>query len=306
MKRPDRLRLVEWAMAQPIPPNETKVLIAMALECDSPYSQVPFSIKRCHRKHGMAQNTVRRGLRDLLARGLISERGRKPMDGHRYVNVYQLETALMISDSEKEGSTMEPTTKAEGSGMEPTRGFNSGTHLQAEGSTLDPTTCGKPVDNSGSGFNFGTPSKNYIYNHSDTELRGSEVEPSSGCNGGTHPALANLPPNANRALARLIEIYPPIEGEQSFAQADHEYRERKREGLTESQMVEGIKRYAAFLQAKGTPTQYTMHLKKFIGPDKHFMKPWTVQATGQATNRQASKAERLAAAYQEYFGGPPQ
>lgn len=58
---------------------------------------------------------------------------------------------------------------------------------------------------------------------------------------------------------------------------------RIRGGASAADIVEGVKRYAAYCQAKGiVGTSYVKQAATFFGPDEHWSLPWVVlsQATG--------------------------
>jgi hypothetical protein len=60
---------------------------------------------------------------------------------------------------------------------------------------------------------------------------------------------------------------------------------RLAEGHTPGEMLEGARRYAAYVKAVGSAgTQYVKTAAAFLGPDKHFLKPW-LTPPGKADQR---------------------
>jgi hypothetical protein len=55
---------------------------------------------------------------------------------------------------------------------------------------------------------------------------------------------------------------------------------RIQEGHSWAAILEGARRYAAFIQATGKEgTQYIKQAATFIGPEKNFLEPWALPAT---------------------------
>jgi hypothetical protein len=78
----------------------------------------------------------------------------------------------------------------------------------------------------------------------------------------------------------LWRVYPELAGEQSPSEAAEQWLARIGEGCTPQEMLAGLHRYRANCEAVGRlGTQFVMHAKKFLGPEKHFSKPWPLPAT---------------------------
>lgn len=79
--------------------------------------------------------------------------------------------------------------------------------------------------------------------------------------------------------AELLEFklaYPFRAGAQAWRGAIAAANARIREGHSWAEMIAGAKRYAAYCEATGsTGTQYVKTAKAFLGPEKHFLEPWT-------------------------------
>jgi DNA-binding transcriptional ArsR family regulator len=75
------------------------------------------------------------------------------------------------------------------------------------------------------------------------------------------------------------QAYPKRAGGNPKAAAWKHWKARLNEGVKPEAMLEGVKRYAAFVQATGnTGTQYVKQAATFFGPDRHFEESWQVPA----------------------------
>lgn len=86
--------LSKWAMGQPTIGAAAKmVLVEMAMQCDSPFLQVPFNNRAAARRLNVTVKTVRNAIKQLENAELISSRGTMPMskNDHRYLNIWKLE-----------------------------------------------------------------------------------------------------------------------------------------------------------------------------------------------------------------------
>jgi hypothetical protein len=81
-------------------------------------------------------------------------------------------------------------------------------------------------------------------------------------------------------------VYPDRgDGSQNWSGARRAANARLTEGHTPEEMLEGARRYAAYNLAIGnTGTQYVKQAAVFLGPDKHFTKPWAIPP-GKAERR---------------------
>lgn len=71
-------------------------------------------------------------------------------------------------------------------------------------------------------------------------------------------------------------VYPNRAGDQGWRGAQRAANARISEGHTPEQFMEGARRYAAFCAAKGdVGTQYVKRAEAFLGPENHFLLPWT-------------------------------
>jgi hypothetical protein len=83
--------------------------------------------------------------------------------------------------------------------------------------------------------------------------------------------------------------YPNRAGDQGWRKAQRAAHARLAEGHTLTEMVAGAQRYAAYIRSTGSEgTQYVKQACVFLGPDKHFLHPWTPVSTKAETHRDAN------------------
>jgi uncharacterized protein YdaU (DUF1376 family) len=71
---------------------------------------------------------------------------------------------------------------------------------------------------------------------------------------------------------------------EAFEEAWAEYPKRLKTGSTAEQMIDGVKRYAAFIRETGKEgSPFVKHAKSFFGPDLEFLEPWTTAPTSEAS-----------------------
>ena len=94
-------------------------------------------------------------------------------------------------------------------------------------------------------------------------------------------------------------VYPERAGDKGIPKAVRAARARIVEGHTWAEMIEGARRYSIYIGSTGnTGTQFVKQMATFLGPDKHFLEPWT-PAPGKADLRLAGN---LGAAH-EFLNG---
>lgn len=74
--------------------------------------------------------------------------------------------------------------------------------------------------------------------------------------------------------------YPKRAGDQGWQQARKAIHARLREGHSMADMLAGARRYAAYCEATDKlGTQYVKQAATFVGPERHFLEPWTPPPT---------------------------
>src|SRR5262249_6224767 len=80
-------------------------------------------------------------------------------------------------------------------------------------------------------------------------------------------------------FADAWQIYPPRTGSNPRAPAERAWGARVREGVAESDLLAGTKRYRAWCDALGkTGTELVMQAQRFYGTNREFENPWVVPA----------------------------
>ncbi|EPA3989513.1 TPA: DNA-binding protein, partial [Escherichia coli] len=91
--------------------------------------------------------------------------------------------------------------------------------------------------------------------------------------------------------------YPKRAGGNSKSAAFKAWKARLREGIKPEAMLDGVKRYAAWVRATGnTGTQFVKQAATFFGPDRHFEDFWQQPAApGGGRQRQVDVLAGLGA-----------
>ncbi|EHK6582547.1 helix-turn-helix domain-containing protein, partial [Escherichia albertii] len=91
--------------------------------------------------------------------------------------------------------------------------------------------------------------------------------------------------------------YPKRAGGNSKSAAFKAWKARIREGIKPESMLDGVKRYAAWVRATGnTGTQFVKQAATFFGPDRHFDDTWQQPAAhGGGRQRQVDVLSGLGA-----------
>lgn len=86
--------------------------------------------------------------------------------------------------------------------------------------------------------------------------------------------------------------YPNRAGDQGWREAQRAAHARLSEGHTSSEIIDGAKRYSAYIAATAKAgTQYVKRAAAFLGPEKHFLEPWMPPITkAQATQDKSVNA----------------
>ena len=111
---------------------------------------------------------------------------------------------------------------------------------------------------------------------------GVNAAPVSGA--GAAPGISNLSEPVKESVTNnLFEqawaLYPKRAGGNSKSAALKAWDARVREGVAPDDMLEGLKRYAAFVSQTGkTGTEFVKQARTFFGPDRHFEDAWLTPA----------------------------
>lgn len=109
----------------------------------------------------------------------------------------------------------------------------------------------------------------------------TQDEPTSKATNNHKPITKNHKPEAETYSPDFDEIweaYPKRPGA-SKKGAFRAYKTRIKSGAEHADILEGVKRYAAFVTASGTQPQFIKTPEAFLGPDEHFRSDWTPQVS---------------------------
>ncbi|WP_337276496.1 hypothetical protein [Enterobacter hormaechei] len=83
--------------------------------------------------------------------------------------------------------------------------------------------------------------------------------------------------NYSPAFEEAWQAYPKRSGGNNKLSAFKAWNARIKQGVKPETMLEGVKRYAAFMASEGKiGTSFVKQAATFFGPDKHFDEPWLV------------------------------
>ena len=89
-------------------------------------------------------------------------------------------------------------------------------------------------------------------------------------------------PQGQLDFEELRAVYPKRGGAQPWSRAVKAANKRIREGVRFNTMIEGARRYAGYCEATGkVGTEFVMQAATFLGPDQHYLEPWTLQGSDE-------------------------
>lgn len=170
------------------------------------------------------------------------------------------------------------------------------------GHTRPAPTRAEPLSDSDSDSDTDTNKEKNIYARADASAESKEAERSPR----NEPAESERTPKRKRArtdrAARPLEpeelgefrfSYPPRAGAQPWRRAIASIRTRLHEGDSWPDIIAGAKRYRLFCEATGKlGTEYVMQVATFVGPERHYMQPWTLPTVPAAKETPEQSALR--------------
>lgn len=108
----------------------------------------------------------------------------------------------------------------------------------------------------------------------------------AGLNGHATRAATGPPPPEPPVFAQIRQLYPARSGGQRWADALDGFNDQLRLGYSEQQMLDGVKRYAAYCRAEQIEGQVCVQAAAtFFGRNRGFLEPWTPSGKLSATER---------------------
>ena len=139
----------------------------------------------------------------------------------------------------------------------------------------------------------GAPSKGQALANEGQDEHGSGVGPRAALPGGrsadlfalegaalSEPAENSEPESDPEWFADFRRIYPKRAGSQEWRRALRAGKARLKDGHTESELLDGARRYAQFCVVTGKiETEFVKQAASFLGPEKSFLLPWSSPGT---------------------------
>lgn len=218
----------------------------------------------------------------LVALGVLEEKLRGiPAIMHYRINTERLE-ALLIEQ-------VKPDTKADSNESSAANIKNVGTP-QSEAGQYREQVCGNPAN-----IHTGDYTEN---THEITHETKNTIGASADASAPARSARQEYSPEFEQAW----QEYPKRAGGNSKSAAFKAWKARIREGVTPETMLDGVRRYAAWVRATGnTGTQFVKQAATFFGPDRHFEDFWQQPAApGGGRQRQIDILSGLGAMSDEF------
>ncbi|EFN4374130.1 DNA-binding protein, partial [Escherichia coli] len=85
---------------------------------------------------------------------------------------------------------------------------------------------------------------------------------------------------------RVWREYPHRAGSNPKKSAFNAWRARLREGVSPDVVLDGVRRYARYLEATGKAgTEFVQQASTFFGPNRNFENPWSLPKAGAVSLR---------------------
>lgn len=249
----------------------------------------------------LGKRTVQRAVELLEQCDLIARHARRDERGRVARMTYSLAPALEQLDLLEPGGPVATTTTGDGSQPVATTTTGRGEADSARGrhgeSLNGAGSSDAPVATMANGCSDApvatvTPHQWSQWPGERTTVKDSEEK--------THSARAR--DDAAAIVDELKRVYPKRSGDQRWADAAKAIRARLREGHTAAEILDGARRYAGYVAAKGeSGTQFVKQAATFVGRNLAFLEQWTVPPK-QAERRTRGNLEAAATAKNRLFG----
>jgi hypothetical protein len=154
-------------------------------------------------------------------------------------------------------------------------------HPRPAQQVTESTEEGLPQD-SGSGEAVGSPSSHPIYLDSSTPQHPESSTPVT-----TNSGDKEL----RRQFKVILDAYPQRPGD-SPRDGYLAFLERVRQGATPAEILEGVRRYAAYCVATDKiGTDFVKQLRTFLGKSRYYLEPWTLPRAAGANSQRRNAGE---------------
>lgn len=233
------------------------------------------SVETICRQLGLGESTVRTAIAELESSGWLRREARRK--GNRNTsNLYHLNAerleALARIEKDKVAALKQQRR---------TNGFHP--------SDSDPSKTEPSDSGCSNGFHPSDSDKNGVFTRQnltpdpqvnskhDPQVNSKQESQDIGVCGKASSENRSSKENYSNEFEKAWQAYPKRSGGNNKLSAFKAWNARIKQGVKPETMLEGVKRYAAFMASEGKiGTSFVKQAATFFGPDKHFDEPWLV------------------------------
>ncbi|HCL5935054.1 TPA: helix-turn-helix domain-containing protein [Citrobacter freundii] len=234
------------------------------------------SVETICRQLGLGESTVRTAIAELESSGWLRREARRK--GNRNTsNLYHLNAERLEALARIE--------KDKVAALKQQRRANNFHPSDSDPSKSEPSDSGRsdsfhPSDSDKNGVftrqNL-TPDPQVNSKH-DPQVNSKQESQDIGVCGKDSSENRSSKENYSNEFEQAWQAYPKRSGGNNKLSAFKAWNARIKQGVKPETMLEGVKRYAAFMASEGKiGTSFVKQAATFFGPDKHFDEPWLVE-----------------------------
>ncbi|WP_448880084.1 helix-turn-helix domain-containing protein [Enterobacter hormaechei] len=234
------------------------------------------SVETICRQLGLGESTVRTAIAELESAGWLRRESRRK--GNRNTsNLYHLNADRLEALARIE--------KDKVAALKQQRRANSFHPSDSDPSKYEPSDSG-----CSNGFHPSDSDKNGVFTRQnltpdpqvnskhDPQVNSKQESQDIGACGKVHSENRSSKENYSNEFEKAWQAYPKRSGGNNKLSAFKAWNARIKQGVKPETMLEGVKRYAAFMASEGKiGTSFVKQAATFFGPDKHFDEPWLVE-----------------------------
>ncbi|MEG5623324.1 helix-turn-helix domain-containing protein [Enterobacter hormaechei] len=234
------------------------------------------SVETICRQLGLGESTVRTAIAELESSGWLRRESRRK--GNRNTsNLYHLNADRLEALARIE--------KDKVAALKQQRRANSFHPSDSDPSKYEPSDSG-----CSNGFHPSDSDKNGVFTRQnltpdpqvnskhDPQVNSKHESQDIGVCGKASSQNRSSKENYSNEFEQAWQAYPKRSGGNNKLSAFKAWNARIKQGVKPETMLEGVKRYAAFMASEGKiGTSFVKQAATFFGPDKHFDEPWLVE-----------------------------
>ncbi|EPS1421694.1 helix-turn-helix domain-containing protein [Enterobacter hormaechei] len=234
------------------------------------------SVETICRQLGLGESTVRTAIAELESAGWLRRESRRK--GNRNTsNLYHLNADRLEALARIE--------KDKVAALKQQRRANSFHPSESDPSKSEPSDSGRS-----NGFHPSESDKNGVFTRQnltpdpqvnskhDPQVNSKQESQDIGVCGKASSENRSSKENYSNEFEQAWQAYPKRSGGNNKLSAFKAWNARIKQGVKPETMLEGVKRYAAFMASEGKiGTSFVKQAATFFGPDKHFDEPWLVE-----------------------------